>query len=278
MSQKEVIRQYLVNNYIQIQEAREKNGFSWKHYVQAIIKLHPGIGLNPDLEQDRDKLRGPFRHLRNRGGVVLTTTPITLTLPSPAPKQTKRLIFDIETSPNIVFSWAIGGRCYLSMDNIIQERAIICISWKWEDEDQVYSLSWNKGDDKAMLEDFAKVMNSADVLVTHNGDNFDIRWVRARCMFHGIKISPKFNSIDTLKLARAQFRLNSNKLNYIAQFLGLGSKIETSYNLWKEICLNHDQDALDKMVKYCENDVVLLEKVYKSLREYSPVKRFKVAV
>ena len=129
-----------------------------------------------------------------------------------------------------------------------------------------------------MLEDFAKVMNSADVLVTHNGDNFDIRWVRARCMFHGIKISPKFNSIDTLKLARAQFRLNSNKLNYIAQFLGLGSKIETSYNLWKEICLNHDQDALDKMVKYCENDVVLLEKVYKSLREYSPVKRFKVAV
>ena len=276
MSQKDTIRQYLVVNYKHIQEAREKNGFSWKPYVQELIKLHPGIGLNPNLESDRDKLRGPFRTFRKSGIVNSIITPSTP--PTPAPKQLRRLIFDIETSPNIVFSWNIGSRVFLSMDNIIQERSIICISWKWEDEDKVYSLSWNKGDDKEMLEKFAEVMNSADIVVTHNGDNFDIRWIRARCMYHGIKISPKFNSIDTLKLARAQFRLNSNKLNYIAQFLGLGSKIETNYNLWKDICLSHDKDALDKMVKYCENDVILLEKVYKALREYSPVKRFRTTI
>jgi hypothetical protein len=76
---------------------------------------------------------------------------------------------------------------------------------------------------------------------------------------------PDYVTIDTLKIARQKFRFNSNRLNYIADFLGIGTKIKTEYSLWKNILLHKDKDAMDKMIKYCQKDVVLLEKVYKAL-------------
>jgi len=79
---------------------------------------------------------------------------------------------------------------------------------------------------------------------------------------------PKYTTIDTLKIARSKFRFNSNKLNYIAKFLGIGQKIHTDLDLWKNIMLNKDKAALDKMVKYCKNDVILLEKVFSHLNTH----------
>lgn len=187
----------------------------------------------------------------------------------------KKLFFDIETSPNVVFSWRIGSKVNLSHDNIINERAIICVSYKWEGEDKVYSLAWDKGCDKELLEKFSKIIDSADEIVTQNGDKFDIKWLRARCIFHDIPISPKFNSIDTLKMARAGFNFNSNKLDYMGSYLGVGQKIHTGYDLWKNIVLHNNGKALKQMIEYCEEDVRLLERVYNKLKPYSPVKRFK---
>jgi DNA polymerase elongation subunit (family B) len=187
----------------------------------------------------------------------------------------KRLFFDIETSPNIVFSWRVGNKINLTPDNIIEERAIICISYKWEGEDKVYSLKWDNGDDKDMLAKFAKIMDSADVVIGQNSDRFDIKWVRARCIYHQIPLSAKFNSLDTLKMAKAGFNFNSNKLDYMGQYLGVGQKIHTGYDLWKRICLHNDKEALQDMITYCEQDVRLLEEVYNKLQDYVPVKKFK---
>jgi len=178
----------------------------------------------------------------------------------------KRLYFDIETSPNIGMFWSAGYKQRIDYSNIIKERAIICICYKWEDEKEVYSLTWDsKQNDKKMLEDFIKVANQADELVGHNGDKFDLTWIRTRCLYHGIQMFPKYTTIDTLKVARSKFRFNSNRLDYIAKFLGIGSKIKTEFNLWKDIVFNKDKKALDYMVKYCKMDVSLLEQVHKKL-------------
>lgn len=190
----------------------------------------------------------------------------------------KRLFFDIETSPNIVLSWRIGRDINLSHDDILQERAIICVCYKWEGDDKVYSLQWNKGDDKDLLKKFAPIIDSADEVLTQNGDTFDIKWLRTRCIYHDIPVSSKFNSIDTLKMARAGFKFNSNKLDYMGKFLGLGGKLETTYDLWKDIVLNNDKKAMDKMVEYCKVDVIKLEQVYQKLQKYSPVKKFKYKI
>lgn len=181
----------------------------------------------------------------------------------------KRLFFDIETSPNIVFSWNVGYKLNISHDNIINERAIICICYKWEHESKVHELHWNKGDDKKLLIEFAKIMNQADEIIGHNGDNYDIKWVRARCIYHSIPLIPDFQSIDTLKLSRKGFRFNSNKLDYIASYLGLGHKMDTGgFGLWKSIVLDNDKKAMNTMIAYCKKDVALLEQVFKKLSPY----------
>ena len=92
-------------------------------------------------------------------------------------RRFKRLFFDIETSPNIMFAWTAGYKLNLPPDNIIKERAIMCICYKWEGDKQVHSLEWKKGDDKKLLTDFMKIMNKADEIIGHNSDNFDIKWV-----------------------------------------------------------------------------------------------------
>lgn len=185
----------------------------------------------------------------------------------------KRLYFDIETSANIGFFWSSGFKLNIGPQNIIKERAIICICYKFEDEKETHSLNWDaKQCDKKMLKEFVKVVNGADELVGHNGDKFDLAWIRTRCLFHNIDMFPSYQTIDTLKVARSKFRFNSNKLNYIAQFLGIGSKIKTEFDLWKDIALKNCPIAMAKMIKYCKMDVVLLEKVHKKLSIHIPHK------
>lgn len=190
----------------------------------------------------------------------------------------KRLFFDIETSPNLVFSWRVGNKINIDYNSIVNERAIICICWKWEGESKVYSLSWDKGNDKKMIQEFAKVMNEANEIVGHNSDNFDVKWVRTRCLKYGIPMIPDFQSIDTLKLSREGFNFNSNKLDYISKFLGIGKKNPTGFSLWRDIVLKNDAKAMKIMIGYCKNDVVLLEEVFQKLNPYVKVKSNKAVL
>lgn len=192
----------------------------------------------------------------------------------------RRMFWDIETSPNIVTSWRCGYKIQISYDNIIKERAIICICWKWEDEEKVYSLTWDKDQcDKAMLEKFVIELQKAHEIIGQNSDKFDEKWIRTRCIFHDIPAMPKYKSMDTLKMARKGFNFNSNKLDYIGSYLGVGAKIKTEFDLWKRICLQREPKALKAMVEYCKNDVVLLEQVYKKLQRYAePVTHKAVAL
>lgn len=185
----------------------------------------------------------------------------------------KRLYFDLETSPNIVYSWNIGYKLNISHDNIINERAIICACYKWEGEDKVHSLVWNKGDDGELIYKLYDILMEADEIIGHNGDAYDVKWFRTRCLYHGILNMPDFKTIDTLKLSRKTFRFNSNKLDYIGQFLGLGKKIDTGgFGLWKDIIANNNHESLNKMVNYCKQDVLLLEKVHNKLEGYTKPK------
>ena len=67
----------------------------------------------------------------------------------------KRLFFDIETSFNVGIFWRSGYNLSIQPEDIIHERAIICVSWKWEDSEDVKTLSWDKNQsDKKLLEKF----------------------------------------------------------------------------------------------------------------------------
>ena len=185
----------------------------------------------------------------------------------------KRLFYDIETSFNVGVFWRTGYNLSIQPQDIIHERAIICICYKWEGEDEIHSLTWSKSQsDKQMLEKFVKVLAQADEIVAHNGDRFDLKWIRTRALFHGIQFMPSPKTIDTLKWAKKYFNFNSNKLDYIAKLLKVGAKMETGgLDLWKDIVFRKDQEALDKMVAYCKMDVEVLEAVFEKLNSYAIV-------
>jgi hypothetical protein len=179
-----------------------------------------------------------------------------------------RLIWDIETSPNVGLFWRPGYKVSLSHDNIIQERAIICICWKWEGSRKVEHLEWDKGCDKKLCEDFMEVALQADELVAHNGDKYDIKFFNGRCVAHGLDPSPIWKTVDTLVIARRRFSFNSNRLDYIGKYLFGEGKIQTEYGMWKDILLENCPKSMKKMVKYCKQDVNLLERVWKKLEPY----------
>ena len=183
--------------------------------------------------------------------------------------QIKRLFFDIETSPMTAYTWRIGYNINLSYENIIEDWKIICISFKWEHKDKVETLTWDNNQcDKLMLEKFIEIANQADELIAHNGDRFDIKKIRTRCIFHRIPMFPNYKTLDTLKKAKSGFNFNSNRLDYIAKFLGVGAKVEhEGFDMWKK-CLQGDKEALKNMVTYCEGDIIVLEDVFLTMQNY----------
>jgi uncharacterized protein YprB with RNaseH-like and TPR domain len=180
----------------------------------------------------------------------------------------KRLFFDIETSPCVGFFWRPGYKISLSHDNIVHAGAIITICWKWEGAASVHHVEWDKGDDKPCIDAFLPVALEADEIVAHNGDKFDIKWLNTRALHHGYPSLPIWKTVDTCVIARRRFAFNSNRLDYLGKFLFKEGKIKTEFGLWKDIVLKNCPKAMANMVKYCKQDVKLLERVWGKLQPY----------
>jgi hypothetical protein len=178
----------------------------------------------------------------------------------------RRLFFDLETSPNIGYFFKAGFKERIPYENIIKERAIICCSWKWAGQSKTHSLTWDEAqDDRGLLVTFLEPLNQADEIIGHNGDKFDLPWIRTRCARHSLPTFPAYKTIDTLAWARKHFYFNSNRLDYIASYFGLGGKTETSTGLWRSVAIDNDRGRLSEMVRYNKRDVVLLEQVFERL-------------
>ncbi len=231
---------------------------TWLEARDVVVKK---LGIHPD---NATKMH------RRHGFWDAATAPKPITQPA---RAIRRLFLDIETSPDVVMTWRIGFKINISHDSILKERAIICACWSWEEEDKVHYAHWDKDqNDKVILAPLLAAINEADEIVMHNGDRFDLPWVKTRCLFHGLPTLPSHKTVDTLQWARRKFYFNSNKLDYIAKFLGIGGKIKTEFGLWKDIVLHDCPKAMKRMVTYCQYDVTLLKKVWKRLAQVMPHK------
>jgi predicted PolB exonuclease-like 3'-5' exonuclease len=237
-----------INEFIRVKLETNPNNTA---IARSILKH---FGLNKELENVRKYVSGMRRDLK----IIAKQKPI------------KRLFFDIETGYYLARTWRIGNKISLSPDKIKEDKKIICISYKWQYEDKVHTLTWSKTQsEKEMLKRFIKIMGEADEILGHNGDNFDIKVLRTRCIANGIRMFPTYRTLDTLKKAREYFSFASNKLDYLGRFLQVGEKMKhEGFQMWVDIVENNCRKALKKMVKYCERDVTLLEDVYFVISPY----------
>lgn len=195
-----------------------------------------------------------------------------------SPKSPRTLIYDIETSLQPVAVFDLIGNDYINHDNILGNRHLISMCWKWFGEDRVYSVSLlddpkrfakDPHDDLHVVRVAHKVMSEADCIVAHFGDQFDKKYIDTRVLFHGLPALPPVTSVDTKKIASSRFKFNSNKLDFIGKFLGLGKKIKTDHQLWLDI-MRGSKRAIREMVTYNKQDVILLEKVFLKLLPFVP--------
>lgn len=187
--------------------------------------------------------------------------------------KAKILFLDIETSPNIGFVW---GKYEQDVIEYVQEWYLLCASWKWLGDRKIYASAQidssgykkDRTNDKNVLAKLWKVLDEADVVIVHNGAQFDIPKINARFITHGMTPPSPYKVIDTVKVARSKFKFNSNKLNDLSQSLNIGRKVETGgFQLWID-CMAGDKKAWARMVRYNKQDVSLLEEVYLKFRPW----------
>jgi DNA polymerase elongation subunit (family B) len=173
------------------------------------------------------------------------------------------LIFDIETAPNLAYVW---GKYEQDVIAFKSEWHLLSFAYKWLGDKNVQCETMQgQVDDKKLVKKLHRLFDQADVVIAHNGDAFDIKKVRARFAFHGLKPPSQFATVDTLKVVKRYFNLNSNRLNDLGIYFKLGEKVKhTGFDLWLG-CLKNNKKSWKQLRKYNKQDVVLLEKVYKKL-------------
>jgi hypothetical protein len=77
-----------------------------------------------------------------------------------------------------------------------------------------------------------------------------------------------YKELDLMRAVKAQFKFPSNKLDYVAKTLGVGSKVKHSgFDLWLG-AMSGDQKAWKVMKKYQIQDVNLLIDLYEKLKPW----------
>ena len=155
----------------------------------------------------------------------------------------KKLYLDIETAPSIVFCWGLFDK-FIPIDNIIEPGYTLCWAAKWDGEKEIMFSSLQKDGEAAMVQKIHSLLEEADAVIHYNGKKFDIPKLNSEFLRLHYDPPATYHQIDLLETARRQFRLASNKLDYVCQHLEIGQKVKHSkgMELWKG-CLNGDKKS-----------------------------------
>ena len=181
----------------------------------------------------------------------------------------KILYLDIETAPNKVYTWGLWNQ-NIGLNQIDEPGYTLCWAAKWAGETPVYFASVHHNTKEEMLRQIYDKIDDADVVVHYNGTKFDMPILMQEFMGMGWSPPASVVHIDMLKVVRKQFRMLSNKLDYVAGALGIGNKVShKGMALWLE-CMQGCNKAWKDMKRYNIGDVHILEKLYIRLLPWIP--------
>lgn len=171
------------------------------------------------------------------------------------------LHLDIETAPTLAYTWSLFPK-YINIHDITEPGYTLCWAAKWEGEREII---FRKHTEKGFLTDIHALLDEADAVVHYNGTRFDIPTLNREFILQGMDPPSHYHQIDLLKTVRKQFRFQSNKLDFVAQQLGLGCKTQhKGMALWHGVMAGVEKDWR-LMERYNRQDVALTQKLYKRL-------------
>lgn len=184
----------------------------------------------------------------------------------------KILLFDIETAPILAYVWGLFDQ-NVGLNQIHSDWYVLSWSAKWLGDSQVmYQDQRSRRDienDKQLLQGIWDLLDEADIVITQNGKQFDVKKLNARFVAHGFQPPAPFKHIDTLEMAKRVFGFTSNKLEYMTnklctKYKKLTKRKFSGFDLWRE-CLGGNDEAWNEMEKYNKQDVLSLEELYEKM-------------
>lgn len=179
----------------------------------------------------------------------------------------KILFLDLETSPNLAFVWGLWDQ-NVAINQLMESTEVICFGARWHGEKKVTFRSTHHDGKKKMLKDLHALMEEADVLVGWNSAAFDSKHIKREFLEAGMLPPSPYKELDLMRVVKSQFKFPSNKLDYVAQTLGVGAKVQHSgFDLWIG-CMAGDNKSWTKMKEYQIQDVDLLIDLYEKLKPW----------
>jgi len=179
------------------------------------------------------------------------------------------LLLDIETFPNLAYTFNLWNTT-ITNDKIITPGRTACWSAKWYGDRSIYFSGLNESTELDMVHRIHDLLSEADVVVHYNGKKFDIPTLNKEFLMLGLTPPKPYKQVDLYQVVKRNFRFASNKLDFVSQQLGIGTKTHhKGFDLWKG-CMENRPDDWAVMKEYNINDTILLEKLYDKLIPWVP--------
>ena len=174
----------------------------------------------------------------------------------------KILLLDIETSLHKVFTFNLF-RAYIPPKQIIEPTRVLCWAAKWLDEKKIH---FRHEHDKDFIEKIHEMINEADGIIHYNGKAFDMKHLNREFLLRRMDPPSSYINIDLLTTIRQNFKMASNKLEWVSIQLGYEGKIQhRGVQLWIDCQEKNDAKSWQEMKRYNIRDVREMEPIYHDL-------------
>lgn len=181
--------------------------------------------------------------------------------------MSKRILhLDVEWKPALAYVWKMWDE-NISPDQLVDEGGLLCFCAHWHGSREFMFFSeWDDGQ-QGMAQAALDLLTEADVLVSYNGDKYDIPKLRGTIVLAGLTPPPPVASIDLLKVVK-KFGFVMNRLAYIGPLLNAGKKVKhEGFRLWRSV-LEGDEKARLRMKRYNIQDVKVLVALYNRVKPF----------
>ena len=187
-------------------------------------------------------------------------------------KGAKVLFFDIETRQLTLEGFGLFNQNF-ALNQIAEDWSILSFSSKWLHSDEITYCDVSEMTEDDLLLKLYHLFDEADFIVAHNGRRFDLKKVRARMVARGFKPHAPVRVIDTLEIAKKEFAMTSNKLEYLTNLLCKTHKKSShakfaGFLLWREF-IRGNPEAIKEMREYNIIDVTSLQELYEIISPWA---------
>jgi DNA polymerase elongation subunit (family B) len=183
----------------------------------------------------------------------------------------KILVIDIETMANLAWVWGTWQQ-NIQPKAIVKHKRTISFAAKWVGRPKVFFYSEFHQGREAMVRAAWELLDQADAIVGYNSKRFDVKHLNTEFKLEGYHPPAHFQHIDLYQVTKREFAFGSNKLESVAERMGLGKKREhEGFALWLK-CEAGDAKAWKAMRQYNIQDVRLTEKLFEEYRPWLPLR------